>query len=152
MDKDWFISQIDACSGMMYRVAWTILRNDADCADALQDAVMKAWEKHSSLRDLSSFKTWVTRILINACYDIQRRNRRTVPLDSVQEQSVSVPDPELAEALGVLPDKLKIPLVLVFSEGMTYEEAAKALHLTAATIRGRIYRARKQLKKELEKE
>ena len=152
MDKDWFISQIDACSGMMYRVAWTILRNDADCADALQDAVMKAWEKRSSLRDLSSFKTWVTRILINACYDIQRRNRRTVPLDSVQEQSVSVPDPELAEALGALPDKLKIPLVLVFSEGMTYEEAAKALHLTAATIRGRIYRARKQLKKELEKE
>lgn len=152
MDKDWFISQIDACSGMMYRMAWTILRNDADCADALQDAVMKAWEKRSSLREPSSFKTWVTRILINVSYDIKRRNRRTVPLDSVQEQSVLIPDPELAEALGALPDKLRIPLVLVFSEGMTYEEAAKALHLNAATIRGRIYRARKQLKKELEKE
>ena len=149
MDKDWFISQIDACSGMMYRVAWTILRNDADCADALQDAVMKAWEKRSSLRDPSSFKTWITRILINVCYDTQRRNRRTIPLDSVQEQSVSVPDPELAEALATLPDKLRIPLVLVLSEGLTYEEAAKTLHLTAATVRGRIYRARKQLKKEL---
>lgn len=136
----------------MYRMAWTILRNDADCADALQDAVMKAWEKRSSLREPSSFKTWVTRILINVSYDIKRRNRRTVPLDSVQEQSVLIPDPELAEALGALPDKLRIPLVLVFSEGMTYEEAAKALHLNAATIRGRIYRARKQLKKELEKE
>ena len=152
MDKDWFVSQIDACSGMMYRVAWTILRNDADCADALQETVLKAWEKRNSLRESSSFKTWITRILINVCYDTQRRNRRIVPLDSVQEQSVSVPDPELAEALAALPDKLRIPLVLVFSEGLTYEEAAKALHLTAAAVRGRIYRARKQLKKELNEE
>ena len=45
MDRDSFIAEIEACSGMMYRVAWSILRNNADCEDALQNALLRAWEK-----------------------------------------------------------------------------------------------------------
>ena len=45
MDRERFIAEIEACSGMLYRVAWSILRNNADCEDALQDAALRAWEK-----------------------------------------------------------------------------------------------------------
>ena len=83
MDRERFIAEIEACSGMLYRVAWSILRNNADCEDALQDTALKAWEKRNRLRDDRFFRTWITRILINACYDTQRKRRRTVPLEMI---------------------------------------------------------------------
>ena len=149
MDKERFVSEIEAHSGMLYRVAWSILRNDDDCKDAMQEAALKAWEKRNTLRETSYFRTWITKILINACYDTQRKRRRIVSLDSIPEIPISAPDPTLAMALATLPEKLRLPLVLVFSEGMTYAEAAETLHLPLATVRGRIHRGKEQLRKEL---
>ena len=150
MDRERFIAEIEACSCMLYRVAWSILRNNADCEDALQDAALRAWEKRGRLRDERFFRTWITRILINACYDTQRKRRRTVPLDEIPEQAAaSAPDPALALALEALPEKLRLPLVLCYSEGMSYEEAADALRIPVTTLRGRIHRGKDQLRKEL---
>ena len=153
MDRERFIAEIEACSGMMYRVAWSILRNDADCEDALQEAALKAWEKRNRLRDDRFFRTWITRILINACYDTQRKRRRTVPLDEVPEQTAaSAPDPTLALALEALQEKIRLPLVLCYSEGMSYEEAADTLRIPLSTLRGRIHRGKEQLRMELSRE
>ena len=149
LDKEKFVSEIETHSGMLYRVAWSILRNDDDCKDAMQEAALKAWEKRNTLRETSYFRTWITKILINACYDTQRKRRRIVSLDSIPETPISAPDPALAMALATLPEKLRLPLVLVFSEGMTYAEAAETLHLPLATVRGRIHRGKEQLRKEL---
>ncbi len=153
MDRERFITEIEACSDMMYRVAWSVLRNNADCEDALQEAALKAWEKRGKLREEKYFRTWITRILINVCYDTQRRRRRTVPLDEIPEQAAdSAPDPALAMALEAIPEKLRLPLVLCYSEGMTYEEAATALRIPVSTLRGRIHRGKDQLRKELDVE
>ena len=153
MDRERFIAEIEACSGMMYRVAWSILRNDADVQDVLQEAALKAWEKRNRLREERYFRTWITRILINACYDTQRKRRRTVPLDELSEQpAASAPDPALAMALEALPEKLRLPLVLCYSEGMSYEEAASALRIPVSTLRGRIHRGKNELRKELDAE
>ena len=149
LDKEKFVSEIEAHSGMLYRVAWSILRNDDDCKDALQETALKAWEKRSTLRETSYFRTWITKILINACYDTQRKRHRIVSLDSIPDIPVSVPDPALTEALAALPEKLRLPLMLVFSEGMSYAEAAETLRLPIATVRGRIHRGKEQLRKEL---
>ena len=64
LERKFFIAEIETCSDMMYRVAWSILRNDADVQDALQDAALKAWEKRDKLRDEKFFRTWITRILM----------------------------------------------------------------------------------------
>lgn len=153
MDKGFFIAEIEACSDMMYRVAWSILRNNADVQDALQDAVLKAWEKRDKLREEKLFRTWITRILINACYDTQRKRRRIVPVDSLPAQvQTDAPDPDLAMALEALPEKLRLPLVLCYSEGMTYEEAADVLRIPMTTLRGRLRRGKKELRKELDAE
>ena len=149
MDREFFIREIEAHSGMMYRVAYTILRNDDACRDALQDAALKAWEKRNTLREEAFFRTWVTRILINTCYDTQRKRRRLVSLDEIPEPSIAPPDPSLALALQSLPPKLRLPLVLCYSEDMSYEEIAQTLHLPVSTVRGRIHRAKGELRKEL---
>ena len=153
MERKFFIAEIETCSDMMYRVAWSILRNDADVQDALQDAALKAWEKRDKLRDEKFFRTWITRILINACYDTQRKRRRIVSMDEIPESTVSnAPDPDLVLALQALPEKLRLPLVLCYSEGMSYEEAADVLRIPITTLRGRLRRGKEELRKELNAE
>ena len=152
MDKDFFVRQIDAHAGMLYRVARSILRHDDDCKDALQETALKAWQRRSALRDERYFRTWIVRILINTCYDTQRKRRRTVSIEEIQEPACPPPDPTLALALEALPEKLRLPLTLCYSEGMSYAEIAQALHLPQATVRGRIHRAKEQLRKELDAE
>jgi len=150
MEKDCFVREIEANGDMMYRVAFTILHNDDACRDALQGAALKAWEKRGSLRDEKVFKTWITRILINECCDIRRKRRRVTSLENVPEPAAPPPDPALALALQALPRKLRLPLVLRYAEGMSEAEIACVLRLPASTVRGRIYRAKMQLRKELE--
>ena len=150
MDKDSFARAVEAAGDMLYRVAFSILRNNDDCKDALQEAALKAWIKRGSLRDEARFQTWLTRILINECRNIQRRRKRLVPLEELPEQSAPPPDPSLWMALQALPDRLRLPLVLRYAEGMSEEEAASALGITRGAVRGRVHRAKIQLRKELE--
>lgn len=152
MDKNFFVQELEAHSGMLYRVAWTILRNDDACQDAMQEAALKAWEKRDSLREARYFRTWITRILINTCYDTHRRGRHVVSLEEVPEPSAAPPDLTLSLALQALPEKLRLPLMLCYSEGMSYEEVAQTLRIPVTTVRGRIRRAKGALRKELNAE
>ena len=115
----------------------------------LGGTALKAWEKRGTLKEPRYFRTWITRILINTCYDTQRKRRRMVSIEDVPEPQVAAPDISLAMALQSLPEKLRLPLVLYYSEGLTYAEIAQTLRLPMATVRGRIHRAKGQLRKEL---
>lgn len=72
-----------------------------------------------------------------------------VSIEDIPEPQVAAPDISLAMALQSLPEKLRLPLVLYYSEGLTYAEIAQTLRLPMATVRGRIHRAKGQLRKEL---
>ena len=153
MTKDDFTVQILDMKKTLYHIACGILRSEADREDAVQECILKAWEKRGKLHNEKYFRTWITRILINTCYDTQRMRRRTVPLDEVPEQTAaSAPDPTLALALEALPEKIRLPLVLCYSEGMSYEEAADTLRIPLSTLRGRIHRGKEQLRMELSRE
>lgn len=149
MDRNEFAARVVQQTDRMYRIAWTILRHDEDCRDAMQEAAMKAWEKRHTLRNEAYFATWLTRILLNECYSIQRKRKRTIPVEHVPGTTAQPRDMMLSLALQNLPEKLRLPLVMHALEGMTYEEIAKALRISKATVTGRIQRAKQQLRKEL---
>lgn len=149
LDGDFFARETEACKGLLYRVAYTILRNDADCQDAVQDALLKAWAKRNSLKDEKLFRTWLTRILINACHDLARKRRRVIAADVLPEQAEAFPDLSLAVALERLPEKLRVPLMLFYSENMTYAEIGRALRIPVTSVQSRIRRGKEQLRKEL---
>ncbi|MBR1584643.1 MAG: sigma-70 family RNA polymerase sigma factor [Clostridia bacterium] len=149
LNQDFFAREAEACKGLMYRVAYTILQNDADCQDAVQDALLKAWAKRNSLRNEKLFRTWLTRILINACHDLVRKRRRVISLDALPEPSEEFPDLVLAEALEKLPEKYRVPLMLFYSENMTYAEIGKALRIPVTSVQSRIRRGKTRLRKEL---
>ncbi|MBQ2954307.1 MAG: RNA polymerase sigma factor [Clostridia bacterium] len=65
MDAVTFQAEVKRIERLMYRVAWSYLGNNQDVEDAVQDAIVKAWEKRESLRRQEPFKPWLTRILVN---------------------------------------------------------------------------------------
>lgn len=150
IDKTTFVLLIDQKSEMLYRISRTILRNDEDCKDALSETALKAWANRHKLREEALFGTWITRILINECHTIGRKKKKYLLQDEVESgQQSNAPDPALAWALESLPEKLRLPLVLHYYEGYSYEEIASMLHVTHGTVRSRLSRARNELRKNL---
>ena len=76
MDRQFFIASAQAMERSMYCIARSYLRCEADCEDALQNALLRAWEKRNTLREERYFRTWLTRILINSCKETLRRQKR----------------------------------------------------------------------------
>lgn len=150
MDKDTFVTRIEAKADSLYRVAWAILENNADVADALQETALRAWQYRGKLRNEQYFGTWVTRICINVCRSMKRKRRPVIPLEDAPEAACPPPDMTLSLALRALPETLRLPLMLQYAEGMSYLEIAKVLALPESTVRGRIARAKNALRKELE--
>lgn len=137
----------------MYRVCYAQLRQQADREDAVQEALRKAWEKRKSLRNEQALKPWLLRILMNECRNIQRKSKKEIPIE--QDISPSCPpdaDRTLHDLILSLPEKYRLPVVLVFMEGMTTFQAAKALSLPQGTVHSRIHRARQILKTHWEEE
>lgn len=130
----------------MYRTALAILMNDEDAADAIQDTILACWEKIDGLRQAQYFRTWMTRILINKCYDMQRKRAGTVGLDECEEPARE-DDSTLAlrEALEELDEKYRIVLVLFYSEGYHGDEIARMLNIPKSTVQTRLQRGREKL-------
>lgn len=150
MTKEDFAAQIVAQKNVMYRVAFTILQNDHDVQDALQQAAMKAWEKRHTLRNDVYFATWLTRILINESYQIRRRQKRMIYMDQLPETPSTSDGLTLRLLMETLPDKLRLPFVMKYAEGMAAQDIAYALHTTQSTVNSRIHRAKTLLRKELD--
>ena len=108
----------------LYRLAQSILRHPADAQDAVQQAVLQAWLHMDHIR-AGSEKSYLARIVINECHNIQRSRRRTVPVPEFPDRAVpSSGLAELRDAVNRLPEKLKVPFLLVYMEGFTAQEAA----------------------------
>ena len=150
-----FSNQVLLIEPMLYRVAYGLLLNRTDCADAVQEALLRAWEKRNTLRDESLFRTWLTRILINECYSIHRRAKWERPSEKLPEPP-PLPgpdaDPAVFRALFSLEEKMRLPVVLHYVEGYSVEEVARIMRIPAGTVKSRLARARERIKQEMEKE
>ena len=152
MKKEQLGELIIASEDTMYHVAKTLLSSDADCADAIQDAIVKAFTNLHSLRQDSYAKTWLIRILINECYAFMRRERRIVSLEEYQYQETAEQKDysDLYEAVRQLPEKIRICVTLYYLEGYTVKETAKILGISESAVKNRLARARARMRGELE--
>jgi len=142
-DVDALAELIQSESANMYRTALAILLNEEDASDAVGDAVLVCFEKLHTLRDSRYFRTWLTRIVINKCYDIRKKNSQVQLTDEVREAVHEDRDYlELKEALNALDEKYRIPVVLFYFEGYKVKEIANILHISKTAVETRLYRAR----------
>lgn len=151
MNRADFILRVRGCERRLYRVARTMLCSDADCEDAVQEALLKAWSKLGSLREERFFETWLIRILINECKNLYRRRPRA---EEELPESLAAPaeDPILMDALMSLPQKHRIPMELHYIEGYGIGEIARMLTLPEGTVKWRLSRGRALLRDELGEE
>ena len=148
MDKDTFAREVTDMQGSLYRVAASYLRGESDRLDAVSEAIVRAWEKRQTLRDESLFHTWITRILIRECVNIQRRQKRSVPVESMPERGCEPEDTRIAalrEALDRLPQRQRTMTVLHYMEGYDVREVARIMGTTKGAVCAGLSRARAQL-------
>lgn len=146
MDKQAFSERILQMEPALYSVARTYLHTPHDCADAVQEAVLKAWASRHTLRREDAFRPWVIRILINQCNTQLRRGKRMVPVESVPDTPAPPEaDPWLHEAVMALDIKYRAPFVLHYVEGYTTAEIGHMLHIPKGTVLSRLHRARRVL-------
>ena len=152
MTKEQFSAKILAMERSLYRVSKSLLRNDEDCADAIQNAILKAYGKLHTLKNEEYFKTWVTRIVINESYAILRANKRLVSYEEYMSDEQAVEEDEYSpvfEEITKMKEKYRVPFVLHYVEGYTTAEIAKMLSLSESAVKTQLFRARNQLKAQL---
>ncbi|MHC2357345.1 RNA polymerase sigma-70 factor (ECF subfamily) [Sinorhizobium meliloti] len=169
-----FRAIMQAHNRKLYRIARSILRNDSDAEDVLQEAYVRAFTRFGDFRGDAAITTWLARIVINGALGRLRKRRRQMRLAKDMRQSQEaeiiafplnsgISDPEktmaqrqildLVERLtDDLPDTYRTVFVLRVIEGLDNEEAAALLGLKPETARTRLHRARRILKEQLERQ
>ena len=171
-DLDAFNQLILRYQNLLFSIALRILADEDAAADALQEALISAFRKINMFRG-GSLRSWLARIVINACYDELRRKRRqpVLPFEQLDADGEEIePDYWLSDSstgleeqyestelekaiqkcLLSLPPDYRAVFVLVDVECMSYEEAAEAVHVPIGTVKSRLSRARMQMRKALQ--
>ena len=136
-----------------YSTAKTILFCDQDCADAIQETIVKAFSKIETLKNDKYAKTWLIRILINECYTLLRKSSKLVPLEEAIEVTEGEADKDyrdLYRAVNSLKKELRLPVILYYIEGFNVKEIAQILEISEGAVQKRLARARGKLKRDLQ--
>ncbi len=149
----------------LYRVARSILRDDSEAEDVMQDAYVRAFEHLHEFAGRAKFSTWLTKVAVYEALRRVRRRAKTQPLDSPDSavdsaMTINTAGPEqqaydhelrlvLERAIDSLPDGYRSVFVLRAVEGLDVAETAAALNVGAETVKTRLHRARALLRKDL---
>lgn len=150
-DEQAFERLINMMKFKLYKTAMSILKNDNDTCDALQETLISAYANLKNLNDIKQFSSWIIRILINKCYDILRKNKKI----SYINQKLQIEDvgfyerykieSELESILVKIDEDLKIVVVLYYYDDLSIMEIANILNIPEGTVKSRLSRARKKL-------
>jgi RNA polymerase sigma-70 factor (ECF subfamily) len=158
----------------LYRIARSILRNNNEAEDVVQETYLRAFTRLDTFRAESSFATWITRIAMNEALGRVRRRRTEIDWHAASENqiqaeviqfpsTVSDGDPErsmarreirglLEKAIDNLPDGFRTVFVARIVEGLSIEETAASLELRPETVKTRLHRARLMLRETLDEQ
>ena len=147
MTRETFSNLILDSESTLYRVAMSMLRNEKDCEDAVQTAVLTAFEKLGTLKHEEYFKTWLVRILINVCNKQLKSAVKTTELHDTDITSDSAEaSTKIRMAIESLPVKIRQVVVLYYIEQFTVKEIKQILKIPEGTVKSRLSKGRELLK------
>ena len=167
-DVNAFNRLVEAYERLAYSVAYRMLRDEEQAADAVQESFIKAYRALHTFQG-GSFKSWLMRIVTNTCYDALRARKRrdTSNLDDLpegEEYAAYLTDPAespaafaermelnqlIEQAIAALPDDQRLVILLCDVHGYAYEEIAEITGVPMGTVKSRISRARGKLREYL---
>jgi RNA polymerase sigma-70 factor (ECF subfamily) len=162
-DRDAFRVLFETYKDKVYSIAVYSSGGDRTIADDVtQQIFLKLFTAIKQFRGDSEFTTWLYRLVVNACMDERRRSRRFLPFSEVfamkhpsekKPQEKQYGKTEVAEAvraaIGQLKPKFRLPILLKYIEGLSYEEIAQVMGCSKGTVASRLNRGHGQLAKRL---
>ena len=146
---DGFTAAVKQIERLLFAASFAVLGNGDACADAVQMALLKAWEKRASLRDGAQFKSWMVRIVQNESRNYLRK-RPNLPLDGdipyMEEDHARL---DVKRAINGLPETARLIVMLYYFERYSARDIGALLNMPEGTVHSRLSRARNQLRKEL---
>lgn len=150
-DAEAFTQLIMTRERMLSRMAMAILKHPEDAADAVQDAVLDAWQSLPQLRQPGSFNAWLLRILIHSCYRIS--SDRTKRAHSQLEEFLAADKPpdwdqslDVRAALEQMKPEDRLLLGLFYYDGLSVRDIANVLELSEACVKQRLHRSRNRFR------
>ena len=143
----------------LYRIGMSILENEAEAEDAMQTAYINAYEHLAGFEQRSSFGTWLTRIMLNQCYEQKRKSRHMLNFEqpdnfvNMQTAANELANKELGktlqQAVAKLPEKYRLVFVLREIEDLSVRETSAALNIEESNVKVRLNRAKSMLRENL---
>lgn len=168
-DDKAFAQLFQECVPALWRTAMGCLRDENDAADALQETTIKAWRALPSFKGHADISTWLTRILLNTCFDTLRARKKLIPFSDIAEVDTplgaefqsgnndrnrvndfasSVSDRLDVEAILVrLPDDDQAILTLFYVNDFSIRQISEILDISEGAVRTRLTRARERFKR-----
>jgi RNA polymerase sigma-70 factor, ECF subfamily len=154
-DRYAFERLVEAHEQRMYTLAARVVGSREDAADAVQEALVRAWLALPKFRGEARFSTWLYRIVVNSAHDVRAKRRDRLveeppepadPRDRFAEQELSG---ELQRALEALEETYRVAVVLYDVLGCSYAEIAEMTGVPEGTVKSRIFRGRSELAERL---
>jgi RNA polymerase sigma-70 factor (ECF subfamily) len=158
----------------LYRIARSVLRNDSEAEDVVQETYVRAFANLAQFRGESSLSAWLGRIALNDALERRRHERRVVEVEKLDvhrpearvipfPQSASSADPEktmaqrqilqlVEQITDRLPEIFRVVFVARMIEGMSVEETAELLGIPPETVKTRLHRARRMMREQIDKQ
>ena len=161
-DVQAFEALVELYQHRVYGVCLRMLCNDQDAQDAAQETFIKVYRSIGSFKQQAQFSTWIYRIAVNTSLDYLRRRRVTASFDAMVEEGFDAPSDadtgdralekqfereQIDAAIASLPEDQRAVIVLRDVQGLSYEEVAGAVQTNLNTVKSRISRGRRALRK-----
>lgn len=145
---------VNTYGDMLYRICFIMLKNASDAEDAVQETIIKYFQKKPVFCDSEHTKAWLITVAKNVCRDILRYRQRHsyTEIDENLVQQEKEDDSGILEALMTLPEKFRFVLVLYYVEEYKTDEIAKIIGKTTSCVKMRLQKGRKLLKEKYTKE
>jgi len=150
-DKKAFDKIVQRYHNELYYTALGIVKSGWDALDICQETFLKAFSSLDTLKDVSKFRAWINRILINKCNDNFRRNKRVTVVDFIENEGFFEDSKEenidLLKALSLLKEESRVILTLRYFQDLSIKEIASIVEVPEGTVKSRLSNGLKELRK-----
>lgn len=152
MDEQFFVETVQERRRAMWRVAYSILRSEADAEDAVSGAVEAVWRQLPRLRSPEALPVYLMKSVVNAAKSECRKRRHAICVETLPEEPQSPPESDIVGYVSHLEEKYRLPILLKYSENLPEKDIAAILRIPRGTVSSRLTRALAMLRREMEKE